>query len=249
MNDFLAFTKDNNAHFTYNMGVSLKRLALIVMAFAVFMGLMVLFQVGNNLEYVSKVNANVISADKHEHTTSRRNRNSHRRSKRTYYTYSVTFGVNFSDGSTDKVTQTISKNMYNKYVIMDDDKKEFNIFQDPYGRYYLSQKEGKDALKEYQSANRTAFLSFARLAFLWGCIGAAALWIMGTNQIRIARKYPRTDGADLIKHDRLMTERAAKEAEFDSKYEQWKAERSRYQRDVKGAAHKPTDVELNKKFK
>lgn len=239
----IGIVKDDNAHFTYNIGVGIKRLAILCLVICVILRLIFIAQPGNGVTYQGKTEARLVEAFSRTYRSSGK----HRRTVTEYY---ISFEVPVKDGEPEVKTQKVGKRMYEQYRSKQTERTEsYNTYLSETGHTFLTQSEDKEAAKEYQAEHSTFTLDIVYYLGLISFIGSVFLWLAGRKQQKIAEKYPRTDGYDLIVKDRTLYERAAKEAEIERQFAEYEKKRHMYGSELKPKDHKPTDVELNRKFK
>lgn len=194
------------------------RLSAVLLLLAALMACYAAFQPDNTLELYDNVKASVASTDVERHETHYRSNG--RRRTRTYYTYTVTFSGTYSNGGDFRLTQRISESLYKTYSSI-----EGGLPVDMYlyrsdleNSYFISIKTRKDATKEFRSSNPSLGASASYAGIWYVLIGAFILIAIGSGEMRVSLKYPRSDvpltDADLAvkkETDDLL-------AEFDAAY-------------------------------
>lgn len=238
--------KDDNAHFTYNLGVGLLRFALFLFGGAVVFVILYTMQVGNDITFQEKVQVSKVTNGVVERKV-KHYRKGHSYTE-TITEYYRTFYGTYENGRELEYKQQIGKKAYREQSDNLEFKKpvEYNLYVGPYNRKYITDKEGKKAAKEFQQVNTTPFLVFVKYAYCALGIGAFVFASLGFRQQKLSKKYPRTDGYDLIKRDRILTEQAKKEAEFDRQMQEYKNKNSA---DYTQSEHRKTEAEIFGKMK
>lgn len=183
------FVKDSGAHFTYNIGVGFMRAGLIMLAITIVLGLFAAVQPNRTLDYVDSVKAEVTDVDASERT---RYRDGHAIS---YFVYTVSFSGSFSNGDKFTHKQYADKELYKMYSrLVKRGEKSYTLYKSRSGGgYYITEKKGYAAAKEYRKAVPGVTEGLSSMAAIGALIVTTVLFSIGMREIKIAMKYPRTD--------------------------------------------------------
>lgn len=183
------FVKDSGAHFTYNIGVGFMRAGLIMLAITIVLGLFAAVQPNRTLDYVDSVKAEVTDVDASERT---RYRDGHAIS---YFIYTVSFSGSFSNGDKFTHKQYADKELYKMYSrLVKRGEKSYTLYKSRSGGgYYITEKKGYAAAKEYRKAVPGVTEGLSSMAAIGALIVTTVLFSIGMREIKIAMKYPRTD--------------------------------------------------------
>ena len=183
------FVKDSGAHFTYNIGVGFMRAGLIMLAITIVLGLFAAVQPNRTLDYVDSVKAEVTDVDASERT---RYRDGHAIS---YFIYTVSFSGSFSNGDKFTHKQYADKELYKMYSrLVKRGEKSYTLYKSRSGGgYYITEKKGYAAAKEYRKAVPGVTEGLSSIAAIGALIVTTVLFSIGMREIKIAMKYPRTD--------------------------------------------------------
>lgn len=183
------FVKDSGAHFTYNIGVGFMRAGLIMLAITIVLRLFAAVQPNRTLDYVDSVKAEVTDANVSEHTTHTRGH------RRTYLVYTVSFSGSFSNGDKFTHKQYADKELYKMYSrLVKRGEKSYTLYKSRSGGgYYITEKKGYAAAKEYRKAVPGVTEGLSSMAAVGALIVTTVLFSIGMREIKIAMKYPRTD--------------------------------------------------------
>lgn len=183
------FVKDSGAHFTYNIGVGFMRAGLIMLAITIVLGLFAAVQPNRTLDYVDSVKAEVTDVDASERT---RYRDGHAIS---YFVYTVSFSGSFSNGDKFTHKQYTDKELYKMYSrLVKRGEKSYTLYKSRSGGgYYITEKKGYAAAKEYRKAVPGVTEGLSSMAAIGALIVTTVLFSIGMREIKIAMKYPRTD--------------------------------------------------------
>lgn len=183
------FVKDSGAHFTYNIGVGFMRAGLIMLAITIVLGLFAAVQPNRTLDYVDSVKAEVTDVEASERT---RYRDGHAIS---YFVYTVSFSGSFSNGDKFTHKQYADKELYKMYSrLVKRGEKSYTLYKSRSdGGYYITEKKGYAAAKEYRKAVPGVTEGLSSMAAIGALIVTTVLFSIGMREIKIAMKYPRTD--------------------------------------------------------
>lgn len=211
------FKKDDGAHFSYNLGVSLMRGGVVVLALSLIAAFYYLFQPNVRLEYVDSAKAQVTGTDVDVIRSSGRYGRRHR-STRSIHIYYVTFTGEFSSGKPFVITQSVSKELYQDYFnYLNSSELDFQVYKENINNHlYLSRQSGRKAKREYCEDHKSLSANLARLLFWILLFISIVIFSAGIREIKLGMKYPRSD----VEPDPEL-ERAMKE--FDEAYERHKA--------------------------
>ena len=177
--------KNNNEHFTYNLGVTMFRLALVFFILATILLTVRLFNPPKPFKEIGYQTLSISEVRKEQHTTRRRSRKSHTR--RTYYTYHATFIK--EDG--EKFHQKLDKNEY-QFLSGCGSEITRPLYLTHDGDYYMAfsrEIDGAKAAKDYYKRFPTYSMSLHKWSIIVG-YGLALLNISsGITEIKKSRKY------------------------------------------------------------
>lgn len=183
------FVKDSGAHFTYNIGVGFMRAGLIMLAITIVLGLFAAVQPNRTLDYVDSIKAEVTDVDASEQTRYRDGR------AISYFVYTVSFSGSFSNGDKFTHKQYADKELYKMYSrLVKRGEKSYTLYKSRSGGgYYITEKKGYAAAKEYRKAVPGVTEGLSSMAAVGALIVTTVLFSIGMREIKIAMKYPRTD--------------------------------------------------------
>ena len=165
------------------------RAGLIMLAITIVLGLFAAVQPNRTLDYVDSVKAEVTDVDASERT---RYRDGHAIS---YFVYTVSFSGSFSNGDKFTHKQYADKELYKMYSrLVKRGEKSYTLYKSRSGGgYYITEKKGYAAAKEYRKAVPGVTEGLSSMAAIGALIVTTVLFSIGMREIKIAMKYPRTD--------------------------------------------------------
>lgn len=165
------------------------RAGLIMLAITIVLGLFAAVQPNRTLDYVDSIKAEVTDVDASERT---RYRDGHAIS---YFVYTVSFSGSFSNGDKFTHKQYADKELYKMYSrLVKRGEKSYTLYKSRSGGgYYITEKKGYAAAKEYRKAVPGVTEGLSSMAAIGALIVTTVLFSIGMREIKIAMKYPRTD--------------------------------------------------------
>ena len=167
---------------------SLRIISIIMIIIAIAAGAAVFLKPGMSITYLQKVNARVVSTEdsKSKNNSTRASRTAAKRNRRKRTFYYVDFVFTDENGFEQQVKQNVSLNMYEYYSKADKSEVRgyylYEVAPEEGGElsdgYYLTEKSGDEALKEYKKSHRNLLCRFAEI-ICWICIlpGIFLLWM------------------------------------------------------------------------
>lgn len=190
-NNFPSLQKDPSKSESYNLGVDLKRIAVVVLIIGVVAIAFAIQRTGNTIKYISDAEVIVTECGIDEHQNYRPLSYRRYRNRSRYEVYFIKFQGTFEDGSELDITQTTNRQLYMQYKEkIDRGSETLKVYRsDDTGRYYLTSLEPEAALKEYQSINKGTIETACRIMGQIALIVALIMFYSGERMRKKALSY------------------------------------------------------------
>jgi hypothetical protein len=143
------------------------------------------------------------------------------------YTYTADFHGTYSDGTNFTLEQYVTESQYQAYTAVQGGNPIPMILYktSSEGEYFLSRNVHRTAVKEYRTSNPTLKLKSTtiKIAAWFFLFGASVFAGIGGHEIRLSKKYPRSDILSASEKFAAEQERDELLKEFDAAYEKYMA--------------------------